>query len=66
MAWTKRGSLKGPKGDTPPLSDVFLTAHPVGTLYWATAGSPSPQQQYGGVWVERPCALGGRLWERTE
>lgn len=65
MSWERVGSLKGPKGDTPPLEDVFLAAHPVGSLYWAAADAPSPEEAYGGTWVERPSLLGGRLWERT-
>lgn len=65
MSWERVGSLKGPKGDTPSLEDVFLTAHPVGSLYWAAADAPSPEEAYGGTWVERPSLLGGRLWERT-
>lgn len=46
-------------------AEAFLAAHPVGTLWWATADAPSPQQAYGGTWVERPSVLGGRVWERT-
>lgn len=68
MSWVKRGNIRGPqgpKGDTPSLGSVFLTAHPVGTLWWATSETPSPQATYGGTWVERPSVLGGRIWERT-
>ena len=68
MAWVKRGSIRGPQGpegEPPSLADVFLSAHPVGSLYWATAGTPSPQETHGGTWVERPSVLGGRIWERT-
>lgn len=68
MSWVRLGSIRGPQGpqgETPPLTDVFLSAHPVGTLWWATSETPSPQETYGGTWVERPSVLGGRIWERT-
>ena len=46
-------------------AEAFLAAHPAGSLYWQTAAAPSPQEQFGGTWAERPSALGGRIWERT-
>lgn len=61
---------QGPKGDTGPqgaqgpmsASQIFLVAHPVGSIVQTTKGNPGTT--YGGTWVERP-SLGPRTWERT-
>ena len=61
---------QGPKGDTGPqgpagsmsASQIFLAAHPVGSIVQTTKGNPG--STYGGTWVERP-SLGPRTWERT-
>lgn len=62
---------KGDKGDTGPqgpagtmsASQIFLAAHPVGSIF-QTSKSGNPGDTYGGTWVECP-SLGPRTWERT-
>lgn len=62
----------GPKGDVGPAGptgpaattqQVFLAAHPVGSLYMETSGH-DPGSTYGGTWEMRD-SINGFLWERT-
>lgn len=74
MGWTKRGNLKGPKGETgprgpagpsgtPDYSQVFLAAHPVGSLY-RTTRAVDLAATYGGTWRQAE-SVDGLLYERT-
>lgn len=70
---TALANIKGAKGDkgdtgaqgpagTMSASQIFLAAHPVGSIVQTTKGNPG--STYGGTWVERP-SIGPRTWERT-
>ncbi len=63
---------RGPKGDAGPAGpagpaattqQVFLAAHPVGSLHMETRGV-NPAGAYGGVWEMRD-SQNGFIWERT-
>lgn len=64
-------SLQGPKGDTGATgpagsvstNQIFLAAHPVGSIYHST-NSVNPGSVYGGTWVACP-SLGEYVWQRT-
>lgn len=43
--------------------EVFLLAHPVGSLFRTTSGE-SPAVEHGGTWKQVP-SLGASMWERT-
>ena len=65
MSWVRLGSIRGPQGpqgETPPLTDVFLSAHPVGSVYEEVSGQ-DPGEAYGGTWEEAP-SLGAHKWIR--
>lgn len=65
MAWVRMGNLRGPQGPQGPkatTSEVFLAAHPVGSLYAETTGA-NPGQTYGGTWSMQP-SVDGYLWKR--
>lgn len=53
----------GPQGPAATTRQVFLAAHPVGSLYMETRGV-SPAGAYGGVWEMRD-SQNGFIWERT-
>lgn len=53
----------GPQGPAATTRQVFLAAHPVGSLYMETRGV-SPAGAYGGTWEMRD-SINGFLWERT-
>lgn len=68
-------NIKGAKGDkgdtgaqgpagTVSTNQIFLAAHPVGSI-WQTTKPGNPGSTYGGTWVERP-SLGSYTWERTK
>lgn len=42
--------------------EVFLLAHPVGSIFRTTGGSPAGE--HGGTWRQVP-SLGAGMWERT-
>ncbi|KFI92424.1 collagen alpha-1(XVI) chain [Bifidobacterium saguini DSM 23967] len=66
MAYVKKTNLRGPQGPagpTPSLKDVFLQAHPVGSIYLTTE-SANPGTIYGGTWQTMP-SLGPYTWLRT-
>lgn len=42
--------------------DVFLLAHPIGSIYRST--KPQSPSQYGGTWKQVP-SMGAYAWERT-
>lgn len=64
---------QGPKGDkgeagpqgpagTPDYSEVFLAAHPVGSLY-RTTSDKDPAERWGGTW-RMADSVDGFTWER--
>lgn len=59
---------KGPKGDKGDngmsVSQVFLAAHPVGSLYWTTSAA-NPGATYWGTWKECGTTLPGHIYLRT-
>lgn len=61
-------SLVGPKGDKGDngmsVSQAFIAAHPVGSLYWTTA-TTNPGTTYGGTWKECNTILPGHIYQRT-
>lgn len=61
MAWSKKGSIKGPKGDAG--KPDYSTVYPVGTIITNTGASPA--ETVGGTWVRLP-SLGACTWERTK
>ena len=68
MAWALKGSLKGPKGDKgdqASTSQVFLAAHPVGSIFeWNKTQNPGTT--YGGTWQEAGRGMDSAYrWLRT-
>lgn len=68
MAWALKGSLKGPKGDKGDqagTSQVFLDAHPVGSIFeWNK--NQNPGTTYGGTWQEAGRGMDSAYrWLRT-
>ena len=61
-------SLVGPKGDKGEtgmsVSQAFIAAHPVGSLYWTTS-TANPGTTYGGTWKECGTTLPGHIYQRT-
>lgn len=61
-------SLVGPKGDKGDngmsVSQAFIAAHPVGSLYWTTS-TANPGTTYGGTWKECGTTLPGHIYQRT-
>lgn len=59
---------KGPKGDKGDngmsVSQAFIAAHPVGSLYWTTSAA-NPGTTYGGTWKECGTTLPGHIYQRT-
>lgn len=59
---------KGPKGDKGDngmsVSQAFIAAHPVGSLYWTTS-TANPGTTYGGTWKECGTTLPGHIYQRT-
>lgn len=59
---------KGPKGDKGDngmsVSQAFIAAHPVGSLYWTTS-TANPGITYGGTWKECGTTLPGHIYQRT-
>lgn len=53
----------GPQGPAATTQQVFLAAHPVGSLYMETMGV-NPAGAYGGTWEMRD-SQDGFIWERT-
>lgn len=53
----------GPQGPAATTQQVFLAAHPVGSLYMETRGV-NPAGAYGGAWEMRD-SQNGFIWERT-
>lgn len=53
----------GPQGPAATTQQVFLAAHPVGSLHMETRGV-NPGGAYGGTWEMRD-SINGFLWERT-
>lgn len=58
----ERGPM-GPQGPAATTQQVFLAAHPVGSLYMETRGV-NPAGAYGGTWEMRD-SQNGFIWERT-
>ena len=57
--------LKGDKGDNGmSVSQAFIAAHPVGSLYWTTS-TANPGTTYGGTWKECGTTLPGHIYQRT-
>ena len=57
--------LKGDKGDNGmSVSQAFIAAHPVGSLYWTTSAA-NPGTTYGGTWKECGTTLPGHIYQRT-
>lgn len=59
---------QGPKGDKGDngmsVSQAFIAAHPVGSLYWTTS-TANPGTTYGGTWKECGTTLPGHIYQRT-
>lgn len=56
---------KGDKGDNGmSVSQAFIAAHPVGSLYWTTS-TANPGTTYGGTWKECGTTLPGHIYQRT-
>lgn len=59
---------QGPKGDKGDngmsVSQTFIAAHPVGSLYWTTS-TANPGTTYGGTWKECGTTLPGHIYQRT-
>lgn len=53
----------GPQGPAATTQQVFLAAHPVGSLHMETRGV-NPAGAYGGTWEMRD-SQNGFVWERT-
>lgn len=53
----------GPQGPAATTQQVFLAAHPVGSLHMETRGV-NPAGAYGGTWEMRD-SQNGFIWERT-
>lgn len=70
MGFVWRLNLKGPQGEQGPqgepasTADVFLAAHPVGSLFICNSSFGNPGDTYGGTWVEQP-SVGPCIWLRT-
>lgn len=60
FAWLRTDDGSGDDGTT----QQFLTAHPVGSIYWTT-NAANPSTIYGGSWTELPTD-GAYAWMRTQ
>ena len=46
------------------VSQAFIAAHPVGSLYWTTSAA-NPGTTYGGTWKECGTTFPGHIYQRT-